>query len=64
MRPMSWLKKALLNFAEREIDPVIKSMENYEYPRETLRSMGKLGLWLPWDLLIKVVPALILGPRY
>lgn len=41
------VKKSAAEFAEREIDPIIKNMENYEYPRETLRSMGKLGLLAP-----------------
>ncbi|GGP21604.1 acyl-CoA dehydrogenase [Thermocladium modestius] len=41
------VRKSAAEFAEREIDPFVKNMENYEYPRDLLRDMGKLGLLAP-----------------
>src|SRR5437764_1325920 len=38
------MRKMVRDFANAEIAPFIKNMENGEFPREILRKMGGLGL--------------------
>ncbi len=58
------VRKSAAEFAEREIDPFVKNMENYEYPRDLLRDMGKLGLLAPMGQSITAGQVSTSGLRY
>src|SRR6476620_3200489 len=38
------IRKLVIDFAENEVKPFIKRMEQGEFPREILKKMGSLGL--------------------